>query len=144
MLPAGSPSWVEAAFCRPCRPRVERRRVPLARWCMVLGVPALECVPNLSEGRRPEVVARLAAAVSAPGVRLLDVSSALERVHVPCTALYPSSLSTLLNSRFIGEAAGAERASDGFDDFQITPTDGVGRCVRVILRFVPQFLLHCA
>jgi glutamate formiminotransferase len=38
-------------------------------------VPLLECVPNLSEGRRPEVVARLAAAVSAPGVRLLDVSS---------------------------------------------------------------------
>jgi glutamate formiminotransferase len=38
-------------------------------------VPALECVPNLSEGRRPEVVARLAAAASAPGVRLLDVAS---------------------------------------------------------------------
>jgi glutamate formiminotransferase len=36
----------------------------------------LECVPNVSEGRRPEVVARLAAAASsAPGVRLLDVSS---------------------------------------------------------------------
>jgi len=36
----------------------------------------LECVPNVSEGRRPEVVARLAAAVSSPpGVRLLDVSS---------------------------------------------------------------------
>ena len=38
-------------------------------------MPALECVPNLSEGRRLDVVARLAAAVSAPGVRLLDVSS---------------------------------------------------------------------
>lgn len=38
-------------------------------------MPALECVPNLSEGRRPDVVARLAAAVSAPGVQLLDVSS---------------------------------------------------------------------
>jgi glutamate formiminotransferase len=39
-------------------------------------VPLLECVPNVSEGRRPEVVARLAAAVTAvPGVRLLDVSS---------------------------------------------------------------------
>lgn len=38
-------------------------------------MPALECVPNLSEGRRPEVVARLAAAAAAPGVRLLDVSS---------------------------------------------------------------------
>jgi glutamate formiminotransferase / 5-formyltetrahydrofolate cyclo-ligase len=39
-------------------------------------VPPLECVPNVSEGRRPEVVARLAAAASSPpGVRLLDVSS---------------------------------------------------------------------
>jgi glutamate formiminotransferase len=39
-------------------------------------VPRLECVPNLSEGRRPEVVARLLdAASSVPGVRLLDASS---------------------------------------------------------------------
>lgn len=36
----------------------------------------LECVPNVSEGRRPEVVSRLvSAAASVPGVRLLDVSS---------------------------------------------------------------------
>ncbi|MFP5289064.1 MAG: glutamate formimidoyltransferase [Thermoanaerobaculia bacterium] len=36
----------------------------------------LECVPNVSEGRRPDVVSRLArAAASPPGVRLLDVSS---------------------------------------------------------------------
>ena len=36
----------------------------------------LECVPNVSEGRRPEVIARLAAAAaSGPGVRLLDLSS---------------------------------------------------------------------
>lgn len=41
-----------------------------------MSVPPLECVPNVSEGRRPEVVARLSAAVtSAPGVRLLDLSS---------------------------------------------------------------------
>jgi glutamate formiminotransferase / 5-formyltetrahydrofolate cyclo-ligase len=39
-------------------------------------MPPLECVPNVSEGRRPEVVARIAAAASsAPGVRLLDLSS---------------------------------------------------------------------
>lgn len=38
-------------------------------------MPSLECVPNVSEGRRPEVVERLARAVAAPGVRLLDVSS---------------------------------------------------------------------
>lgn len=36
----------------------------------------LECVPNVSEGRRPEVIGRLfAAAASEPGVRLLDASS---------------------------------------------------------------------
>ncbi len=38
-------------------------------------MPALECVPNLSEGRRQAVVGRLARAAAAPGVRLLDVSS---------------------------------------------------------------------
>lgn len=39
-------------------------------------VPLLESVPNVSEGRRPDVVARLAAAASSgPGVRLLDLSS---------------------------------------------------------------------
>jgi glutamate formiminotransferase / 5-formyltetrahydrofolate cyclo-ligase len=36
----------------------------------------IECVPNVSEGRNPEVVSAIAAAVrAAPGVRLLDVSS---------------------------------------------------------------------
>jgi glutamate formiminotransferase len=43
-------------------------------------VPLLECVPNVSEGRRPEVVARLVAAVTAAAaatgdVRVLDVAS---------------------------------------------------------------------
>jgi glutamate formiminotransferase len=36
----------------------------------------IECIPNVSEGRRPEVVERLVAAVRyTPGVRLLDYSS---------------------------------------------------------------------
>lgn len=36
----------------------------------------IECVPNFSEGRRPEVLARLADAVrGVPGVRLLDLSA---------------------------------------------------------------------
>ena len=36
----------------------------------------IECVPNISEGRRPEVVTKIADAVRAiPGVRLLDVQS---------------------------------------------------------------------
>ncbi len=38
--------------------------------------PLIECVPNFSEGRRPEVIAALAAAVTGvPGARLLDVSA---------------------------------------------------------------------
>ncbi len=35
----------------------------------------LECVPNVSEGRRREVIARLARAAAAPGVEILDQSS---------------------------------------------------------------------
>ena len=48
------------------------------RWCCYTLplVQPLECVPNVSEGRRPEVIARLAAAAaSGPGVLLLDISS---------------------------------------------------------------------
>ena len=39
-------------------------------------MPIVESIPNVSEGRRPEVVERLAAALRAvPGARLLDYSS---------------------------------------------------------------------
>ncbi len=57
-----------------------RRSTPAldASRCRTLGrVPALvECVPNISEGRRAEVISRVAAAIaSVPGVRLLDQTS---------------------------------------------------------------------
>src|SRR6185295_3134701 len=36
----------------------------------------VECVPNISEGRRAEVISKVAAAITAvPGVRLLDQTS---------------------------------------------------------------------
>ena len=39
-------------------------------------MPTIECIPNVSEGRRPEVVERMADAIrSVAGVRLLDYSS---------------------------------------------------------------------
>lgn len=38
-------------------------------------MPRLECVPNVSEGRRPEVIGRLVAAVRGGGATVLDVSS---------------------------------------------------------------------
>src|SRR5690606_16413327 len=40
------------------------------------GMAIIECVPNISEGRRADLVSSLAAAVAAvPGVHVLDVSS---------------------------------------------------------------------
>ena len=57
----------------------------------------IECVPNVSEGRRPEIVARMADAIRAvTGVRLLDYSS---------DASHNRSVFTLA-----GDAAGVERA----------------------------------
>jgi glutamate formiminotransferase len=43
---------------------------------MLTSMPTIECIPNVSEGRRSEVVERMAAAIRAVGgVRLLDYSS---------------------------------------------------------------------
>ncbi len=38
-------------------------------------MPLIECVPNVSEGRRADVIASLAKTIAAPGVALLDLSS---------------------------------------------------------------------
>ena len=57
----------------------------------------IECIPNVSEGRRPEVIAAMAAAIRAvEGVRLLDHSS---------DASHNRSVFTL-----VGDSAGVERA----------------------------------
>jgi len=57
----------------------------------------IECIPNVSEGRRPEVIAACAEAItSTPGVRLLDHSS---------DASHNRSVFT-----FAGDATGVERA----------------------------------
>jgi glutamate formiminotransferase len=57
----------------------------------------IECIPNVSEGRRPEIVAALADAIRVvPGVRLLDYSA---------DASHNRSVFT-----FAGDAAGVERA----------------------------------
>ncbi|HEX3527468.1 MAG TPA: glutamate formimidoyltransferase [Thermoanaerobaculia bacterium] len=76
----------------------------------------LECVPNVSEGRRPEVVARLvAAAASVPGARVLDVSSdpdhnrsvltlagGAEALHRALLALYETALAEIDLTRHQG------------------------------------------
>jgi glutamate formiminotransferase len=76
----------------------------------------LECVPNVSEGRRPEAVARLAASASSvPGARLLDVSSdpdhnrtvltlagEEESLHQALLALYETALAEIDLTRHEG------------------------------------------
>src|SRR5262249_8854198 len=57
----------------------------------------IECIPNVSDGRRPEVIQAIAGAIrSAPGVRLLDQSS---------DSSHNRSVFT-----FAGDAAGVEAA----------------------------------
>lgn len=78
----------------------------------------LECVPNVSEGRRPEVIGRLAAAVDLPGVRLLDLSSDADHdrtvltlagapaaLHEALLALVERSIETIDLSRPLAAAA---------------------------------------
>ncbi len=61
------------------------------------GFMVIECVPNVSEGRRPEIVAAMADAIrGVAGVRLLDYSS---------DASHNRSVLTLA-----GDAQGVERA----------------------------------
>ncbi len=47
----------------------------------------LECVPNISEGQRPDVTDACVDAASAPGVRVLDVSSDLDHNRTVLTLL---------------------------------------------------------
>jgi len=60
-------------------------------------MPVIECIPNVSEGRRADAIASMAEAISAtPGVRLLDRSSDQSHNRTVFT--------------FAGDAAGVERA----------------------------------
>ena len=65
-------------------------------------MPLIECVPNVSEGRRPEVVDALAAAVrDVPGVSLLDRSSdAAHNRSVLTLAGGPGALKTAILALF--------------------------------------------
>jgi glutamate formiminotransferase/formiminotetrahydrofolate cyclodeaminase len=59
----------------------------------------IECIPNFSEGRRPEVVDKIAAAiVSVPGAQLLDRSSDLD--HNRTVLTYAGSLEAVEEAAF--------------------------------------------
>jgi glutamate formiminotransferase / 5-formyltetrahydrofolate cyclo-ligase len=61
----------ELAVEKPCR-----RAKALCRYGTNAAMAIIECVPNVSEGRKPEVIRALVAAIErVPGVRVLDHSS---------------------------------------------------------------------
>ncbi len=67
----------------------------------------IECVPNFSEGRRPEVVAAIVDAIrSAPGVNVLDVTS--DPDHNRSVVTFVGSPETVAEGAFRGIAKAAE------------------------------------
>jgi glutamate formiminotransferase/formiminotetrahydrofolate cyclodeaminase len=68
----------------------------------------VECVPNFSEGRRPEVVAAIRDAIAAvEGVSVLDVSS--DTSHNRSVITFVAPLETAVDAAFAGIRAAAER-----------------------------------
>ena len=69
--------------------------------------PLVECVPNFSEGRRPEVISAIVAAVESAEVDLLDVSSDADHNRTVVTFSGPPA--PVLEAAFRAVAAAAER-----------------------------------
>jgi glutamate formiminotransferase/formiminotetrahydrofolate cyclodeaminase len=68
----------------------------------------VECVPNFSEGRRPEVVAAIRDAIAAvQGVSVLDVSS--DASHNRSVITFVAAMDTAVDAAFAGIRAAAER-----------------------------------
>ena len=68
----------------------------------------VECVPNFSEGRRPEVVAAIRDAIAAvEGVSVLDVSS--DASHNRSVITFVAPVDTALDAAFAGIRAASER-----------------------------------
>ena len=68
--------------------------------------PLVECVPNFSEGRRPEVIAAIVAAVESARVHLLDVSSDAD--HNRTVVTFAGLPAPVLEAAFRAVAVAAE------------------------------------
>jgi len=67
--------------------------------------PIVECIPNFSEARRPEVVDQIVAAASVPGVKILDRSSDLDHNRTVLTFAGSPDAVELAAFRVIQKAA---------------------------------------
>src|SRR5690606_8731004 len=70
-------------------------------------MPMIECVPNFSEGRRPEVIAAIRDAIAAvKDVVILDVSS--DPSHNRTVVTFVAPVATAVDAAFAGIAKAAE------------------------------------
>ena len=68
----------------------------------------IECVPNFSEGRRPEVVAVISDAIAAVnGAHVLDVSA--DASHNRCVVTFVAPIETVADAAFAGIAEARRR-----------------------------------
>lgn len=70
-------------------------------------MPLIEAVPNFSEGRRPEVIDAIVAAIQAPGVMLLDVTSDFD--HNRTVVTVAGAPEAVVEGAFRAVQAAAER-----------------------------------
>lgn len=69
--------------------------------------PLIECVPNFSEGRRPEVIAAIVAAVESAPVHLLDVSSDAD--HNRTVVTFAGAPAPVMEAAFRAVASAAQQ-----------------------------------
>ncbi len=106
-------------------------------------MPLVECVPNFSEGRRPEVVALIRDAIAGvPGVTILDVSSDASHNRTVVTFVAPAE--TVGEAAFAGVRAARDRIDltthsgehprmGATDVVPFVPLDGttMGECIAI-------------
>src|SRR5437016_11363624 len=87
----------------------------------------VECVPNFSEGRRPEVVSAIRDAIaSVKGVSVLDVSSDTSHNRSVITFIAPVDVAVDAAFAGIGAASGRiDLCQHSGEHPRIGPTDGV-------------------
>ena len=128
-------------------------------------MPLIECVPNFSEGRRPDVIDAIRAAISAvPGVTVLDVSS--DPSHNRSVITFVATPDAIVDGAFAGiraardlidlrEHAGVHPRIGAADVVPFVPLDDatMEQCIRLARGLgarvgaeldIPVYLYECA
>ena len=86
----------------------------------------VECVPNFSEGRRPEVVKKITDAIAAvDGVAVLDVSS--DSSHNRTVVTFVAPIEKAVDAAFAGSVDGSGMTDVNATLFSMTPIAAASR-----------------